>query len=157
MSVFCGYSHILINITTYCVIKWIFRINTQPYYSAIIILWIVLGSILADIDHKKSMIGKYLIFPFYVIFNGNRTFSHTVVGALVFSIPVLIYNPNIGCVFFISYIGHLLMDTLTPMGIMWLYPISNRYFSLNLNIELIIVVLSFIILIECGMWKYLIH
>lgn len=159
MIIFCGYSHILVNFTIYAAVRYIIEFE-QPRFFLVVWFWIWLGSIWADIDHPRSTINKYLIMPFYKAFEGKRTLPHSIVGAMLFAFPVYLYSNVIGMIFFCSYIGHLLMDYTTEMGIMWFYPFDIEYKSLgwcnqkNAN-ELIFVVACFVLLVPLGLWKYL--
>lgn len=143
------------NFTLYGIVRWLIGFEV-PHMPIVIFFWVVLGSILADIDHKRSLIGKYLIFPFWTVFNGERSQPHSLIAAILIALPVYMYNNIIGYIFFGSYMGHLLMDTLTPMGVAWFYPF-DYYFTLKWDMEYPIVGLCLVALTKGEMWRYLIR
>ena len=97
-----------------------------------------IGSILPDIDSATSMVGrKAPVISFFVrIIGGHRGLIHTPFAMVMFFIISLILRPifNIPwfCIaaFLMGYLLHLLQDTFTKRGIMYLFPINKKYFSL---------------------------
>lgn len=107
----------------------------------------VLGSLLPDIDHTRSKISKSSAATQVASYavaavTKHRGFFHTplfivMVAALLsmaiqFSLSGAAYH-----IAWLAYIGlipgmlsHLLLDTCNPGGIMWLYPIKSKRFSL---------------------------
>jgi len=90
------------------------------------IIGLLLGSLLPDIDTPHSTLGKYNLLSYFM---SHRGFTHTLLGLAIFSFLVYGIFPNISKGFIFGYYLHLLMDFLTPQGIMWLYPFSKKYFS----------------------------
>ncbi|KAB3533853.1 metal-dependent hydrolase [Alkaliphilus pronyensis] len=128
MIIFKGITHILISIALYAAITEKISIN-RPILPLILI--IALGSIIADIDHPKSLIGRFFIIG-GLIFGGHRGVTHSLIAAGLFSIPVALYDPLYAIVFFISYLIHLVADTTTITGVKWLYPFNSKSYSLKL-------------------------
>jgi inner membrane protein len=100
---------------------WNINIFSNPLYLGLTILF----SVLPDIDHTKSPIGKifYPIAKYLDIHFGHRTITHSI---LVYSILWLILgkftNFEITLIFVFSYFSHLLFDMLTVSGVPLLYP-----------------------------------
>lgn len=121
--IFRGITHIGLSISLYLLL---FDFELVP------VVLVGISSIFPDIDCVYSLLGKYNpIAPFMK----HRGFLHT---PLALSIVFLIMKPlNIDYYSAVSfgYLTHLLSDTLTPMGIMWLYPFDRKYFSLNKGIN----------------------
>lgn len=90
-------------------------------------LAIALGSLFPDIDTRYSLLGRYNPFVFIM---KHRGYTHTIVGWVVFSLLSSIILNNLTWGFVYGYGLHLILDTLTPMGIMWLYPFRKNYYSL---------------------------
>lgn len=88
---------------------------------------VIVGAILADIDTPYSILGRYNIFAGIM---KHRGLTHTLIGMLAFYWLVNSIFPNISDGFIFGYFTHLLSDSLTPMGIMWLYPYKKRYYSI---------------------------
>lgn len=88
---------------------------------------IIIGSLLPDIDTPYSLLGRYNPFSYVT---EHRGFTHTLPGMGVFSLFVYVVFDDFVYGFIFGYILHLVADSLTPMGIMWLYPYKKRYYSI---------------------------
>ena len=121
----------------------------------------VIGSLLADIDHPKSTIGRlfrWLSKPINKIF-GRRTITHSILSVLLLLLPTAIfylqentYLANIFLGLTVGHVSHLLLDLLNLKGITLFYP-SKKRISLNL-----IKVGSYSeIISNCAMIFYLVH
>lgn len=88
----------------------------NPYL--IIIPIAIIGSTLPDID---------LILPFFK----HRGITHSILGVLFVTIWFKIMLIQIGIVqeleiaFVAGYLSHLVLDSCTPQGVKWLYPLSK--------------------------------
>ena len=85
------------------------------------------AGVLADID--TVFIASGSAFPFV-----HRGFMHTpiILGILLIAIYFATRKPEICAGFGAGFLGHLLLDTFNPTGIMWLYPLTTTFFTLNL-------------------------
>ena len=90
----------------------------------------LVASILPDIDHTKSLIGK-LFLPLSRFLNrrfGHRTITHSITFLGLLTLFVLFLERNffpqnpITTIFFISYTSHLLLDMATIQGVPLFYP-----------------------------------
>lgn len=125
MIIFLGITHICISIV---ICSILFRLNFLEY------VLVILGSLFPDIDTSFSYIGRQI--KFLSCFLKHRGIVHTIIGLFIFSIIVFILFDKFWLAFSLGYLLHLLADTLTPMGIMWKYPLSKKYYSLsNKNIN----------------------
>lgn len=115
--VFSGSIHVAINLFLYLSM---FSPNIPN------IIGLILGSLLPDIDTPHSILGRYNIFSYFM---SHRGITHTLLGLAIFSFLVYGIFPNTAKGFIFGYYLHLLMDFLTPQGIMWLYPFNKKYFS----------------------------
>jgi membrane-bound metal-dependent hydrolase YbcI (DUF457 family) len=79
---------------------------------------VVIGSLFPDADHRKAPAGKML--PLWLFFR-HRGFTHSLEGMICFLLPLLAYNRLYALSFGIGYITHLLLDSLTPSGVRWIY------------------------------------
>jgi membrane-bound metal-dependent hydrolase YbcI (DUF457 family) len=70
----------------------------------------MIGGIFPDIDHKKSILGRFN--PFVSLMT-HRGFSHTIAALLIFSIPFLYVN---NFTFAVGYFSHLIADWLHSWG-----------------------------------------
>ena len=90
----------------------------------IFILILVLAGSLPDIDHSKSKIGRKLFFvSFFVnLFFGHRKLIHSIIFASVLSLIIKIAFGNYWIPFYIGYLSHLFLDSLTKQGLYIFYP-----------------------------------
>lgn len=138
MIIFKGKHHILITAILYITI-----LNITPLilnkHTLISIPFIILGTLLPDIDYPYSTLGKYNMFS-YLIYKKckHRGIFHTIPAALIVSVTTFIltlyFNLTIAITsalaILFGYLSHLLADTLTPTGIMWLYPYKTKYYTI---------------------------
>lgn len=118
---FRGYTHIAIGLAA----GWPVRHILGPWG----FIMLGLGSLLPDLDHPYSMLGKRL--PGIAVFGlGHRGWMHSLIGlaffALITAIIRIEFTPSIA----LGYVLHLLADSLNPSGIAWFYPWAKkrRYF-----------------------------
>lgn len=91
------------------------------------------GSLLPDIDHKSSKIGRLFIFfssPISFLF-GHRGLTHSFVGWAIFTIllnELYLKNQKVSYDFLqsfsLGYFSHLIADSLTPKGIPLFWPLK---------------------------------
>lgn len=93
---------------------------------------IVLGSLLPDIDHPQSYLGRRLWFlsaPINKLF-GHRGITHSLLFTAILGIvtaPWWAINPLFFGGILLGYFSHLLADMTTVSGIPLLYPNKKRY------------------------------
>ena len=112
-------------------------------------------SLLPDIDHRRSFAGKILypilclivlgiafitvkyhiyILSFLVIWfaitsiSSHRTFSHSIIGMIMFCIPF--YDSILLLPVLLGYSSHLIADMITAGGVPLLYPFNKRRISI---------------------------
>lgn len=105
--------------------------STVIYYGGIIT-----GSLLPDIDHPKSYIGKK-IRPISKSLNklfGHRTFTHSLFTVIIFleiSRNTQYHPLSVGLT--LGIISHILLDLITPQGVALFYPLSKKRHKLILK------------------------
>ena len=120
----------------------LFTINifSNPLYISVCIL----GSLLPDIDHTKSIIGKafYPLSKWISIHYGHRTITHSLLFILSITlISVFIENNfsdnlNVSIILFFSVFSHFILDMVTMQGIPLFYPFYKNPCVLPANPEL---------------------
>lgn len=88
---------------------------------------VIIGAIFPDIDTPHSILGRFNVFSYFM---KHRGITHTLVGMLAFAWLVNAIFPNISDGFIFGYFTHLVADSLTPTGIMWLYPYRKNYYGI---------------------------
>ncbi len=116
MIIFKGYTHILFAVALY---------NVFFPFNLFAVCIIALGSLVPDIDHPFSILGRYNVFASLM---KHRGFMHTLPALALWFIP-FISAPQLYLYFAWGYILHLLGDTFNKTGIMWLYPYKKKYYS----------------------------
>lgn len=91
----------------------------------------MVGSLLPDIDHPQSIIGRRL--PVSWAFGKHRTFTHSIVFVfmLLFGLQKIapIYHLSDVHIYALmaGYISHIVLDMMTPHGVALLYPSLRRW------------------------------
>lgn len=94
----------------------------------------VFASILPDIDHTKSLIGK-LFFPvskWLSVKFGHRTITHSLLFFIIssvlflFSEKIFFNSSNYSLIFSFALLSHLVLDMLTVQGIPLFYPFARN-------------------------------
>lgn len=94
----------------------IFKVLTT---GSIICILGVLGSMAPDVDQKiKGM--------------KHRGVSHTLLALFITSSIIVYFNKEVGEVWFLCYLSHLILDSITIMGVPLLWPLSKKYYGLKL-------------------------
>ncbi|WP_043157375.1 metal-dependent hydrolase [Aeromonas diversa] len=93
----------------------------------------LLGGLLPDLDHPKSVLGQWLPFisrPLARLF-GHRGFTHSLLatGLVLWGVQSSLPGGPEGVkkALLLGYLSHLLGDLLTPAGIPLLWPLRRRF------------------------------
>lgn len=110
---------------------WSINIFSSIWYFAAVII----GALLPDIDHTRSVIGKF----FYPLAKwidkrfGHRTITHSLIFLVFILITSLILeyflnagNHNLSVILFFSVLSHYLLDMITLLGIPLFYPFKRN-------------------------------
>lgn len=125
----------------------------------------IVGSLSPDIDLPDSKLG-HLIKPISALLNkifGHRGFIHTPLNAAVLTLiywlitraiePIAFRTVALG--FLVGFTVHLIQDTFTKGGIMWLYPVKLKIHFTNIGSDSF---LCFFITIALAIgWMVLLH
>ncbi|WP_160693448.1 metal-dependent hydrolase [Clostridium sp. C2-6-12] len=97
----------------------------------------LLGSLLPDIDHRNSYIGRKVKTASKAInkLAGHRKLFHApLVYLLLYSIGLGMIKDNLLLMgingLFLGILSHLILDSFTIGGLPWFYPLSKKRFSL---------------------------
>lgn len=97
----------------------------RPANQILFIAIVVFASVLPDIDHPDSKMGRNIKIIGFLF--EHRGFFHSVFALVGFSIAMyLIFKTNVYAIaMLIGYGSHLIMDSLTIKGIMPLHPFTR--------------------------------
>ena len=104
-------------------------INSFDIQNKIIFIAILLtASVIPDIDSYKSKIGKKIKPLSFLInvFLGHRGLFHSIFLLILLSLLIMLVSYELTIAFFIGYLSHLALDSLTPEGVMFFYPFSRK-------------------------------
>lgn len=122
---------------------WNVNIFENPLYISLTII----GSLIPDIDHTKSIIGK-LVYPlarWISIKFGHRTITHSIgfITVLTFTMYMLEHFQMFGLeghsaslILFFSVFSHYILDMFTVQGIPLFYPIYRNPCVIPANVDL---------------------
>ena len=102
----------------------------------------VAGSLAPDIDRTGSTVSKSSFLSGIVsfgvsVFSEHRAFFHTPFCLAIISFALGAFNRTLQIPyvrpatlgFVVGYLSHLLLDSLNPAGIMWLYPFRKKHYA----------------------------
>ena len=101
--------------------------------NAVALVVVMLSSLLPDIDHPGSWLGRRLKIISVPLSNiiGHRGFTHSLLAVFLIVYCLLSYFYNLNYILlaiFIGYLSHILADFLTKSGVPLLWPAKNRFF-----------------------------
>jgi len=90
------------------------------------------SSLLPDIDSPYSKIGRAVpILPTLLNFSlGHRGIIHSPVMVLAVLLLAHLLNIPYANIIVAGYLSHLVLDSLNPAGVPWLYPWKKTHFSI---------------------------
>ena len=90
------------------------------------------ASLLPDVDHPKSHLGKSVLSKIIRITTSHRGWTHSLFGMLVFCslFALILHFLKIDLAytipFALGYFSHLISDSLNPTGVRWFWPSKRR-------------------------------
>jgi len=118
------HTHVLIGIVVFMIFKDFFSGGNE----IIFFIMVLLGSVLPDIDERRSRINRWSgIFGIIIAFFAkHRGFFHSLLFYIILLIVISIYWSNYyAWGLFLGYFAHLLGDGITRMGVPIFYPLSK--------------------------------
>ncbi|AVQ35559.1 metal-dependent hydrolase [Staphylococcus kloosii] len=101
--------------------------KTDLFTSVTIVVLAVIASLLPDICHTQSKIGRKIrIVSFFIrLLFGHRTFTHSILFIVIIGLGLyVIQTPQYYFMTIITgLISHVILDMLTPKGVKLFYPI----------------------------------
>lgn len=98
----------------------------------------LLGSLIPDVCHTKSTIGRRLPLISWLVnlLFGHRTFTHSLLFMLLMYLVLTLFGlPDVYIIpFVLGIASHIFLDFLTDSGVSLFYPYKNR-FSSPINVK----------------------
>ena len=118
--------------------------SVNIFANPIFVSFTLIGSILPDIDHTKSIIGKafYPIAKYLSVNYGHRTITHSLLFLIGICLISVFIEKNfredfsVSTILFFSVFSHLLFDMVTLQGIPLFYPFYKNPCVLPANPEM---------------------
>jgi inner membrane protein len=92
-------------------------------------IFLFLATIFVDIDSRNSKIGNHWFFRPIQWFFSHRGMIHSLLAMLFFSFVIYFFSQIMAFGFFIGYLAHLFLDSLTKEGIFLFWPVYNKKIS----------------------------
>lgn len=102
------------------------KLTFIPVNHFVFLVAMLIGSILPDIDTATSFIGSKLRIVSLFFKHRGAIHSFTILVACTILFYILTTNAFYSLAFASGYLSHLLLDSLTPKGVLWLWPSKKR-------------------------------
>ncbi len=141
---------------THLVVAFLVGLVLLPYLNPqnqiLYIALILFGSLLPDIDHPDSKLGKKVKIIGFLF--EHRGFFHSIFALILLVLPFMILKLEyIAWPLGIGYLSHILADALTLQGIMFLHPLTRWKLSGFIKSGGLIEKVLFLILFSVLVWK----
>lgn len=91
--------------------------------------FLFIGSSFPDIDHGKSKVGRNFFSKIITVFSGHRRIFHSLFFGIVLAYLFFLYAEDAGLGFFLGFLSHIILDSLTDKGVNFLYPFGKFVFK----------------------------
>ena len=127
----------------------------QPANQVMFLMIALFASLLPDIDHPNAKIGRHVKIIGFLF--EHRGFFHSIWAIAFFTLLVHIATANLvySMAFMLGYASHILVDCLTPRGIMLLHPLSKFKIRGFVTTGGVIEYLIFVFLVLINIWQVL--
>lgn len=124
----------------------------KPPNTILFFILVLIGSILPDIDHPKSKIGKKVKVIGFLF--EHRGFFHSLLFLiLIYAISTIFFTNNYFILpLIIGYSSHLFIDCLNHKGIMLLHPLSKFRIKGFMKTGSLLETLLFSVLVVVDIW-----
>ena len=123
-------------------------------FSFVFVIFLLLGTMFVDIDHKKSKIGNRWYLRPLQLFLSHRGIVHTLLGGIVLSGLIYFFNRVAGLGFGFGYLSHLFLDMLTIQGVALFRPLSKKKIGLGLRTGGLIEEIIFVLLLLADVYLF---
>ncbi len=128
----------------------------DPYNTILFLILVLIGSVLPDIDHPKSKVGKKVKIIGFLF--EHRGFFHSLLFLILIHVVLALFfrsNPFV-LPFVIGYTSHLFIDCFNHKGIMPFHPLSRFRIKGFIKTGALLETTLFFGLIAADIWNLLI-
>jgi membrane-bound metal-dependent hydrolase YbcI (DUF457 family) len=125
-------SYLLLASAIYLVLSWLLRLPVEP----LLFIPLGIGALLPDLDSRESLPGRLMPWLSRRLearcgrLEEWHTLGAVALVALLASPLILLCGVQAWCMIPLGFFSHLLLDLLTPQGIMLFWPVSRRRYKL---------------------------
>lgn len=143
-------------------------IGIRPTYffeTIFFFLLVLIGSILPDLDHPKTKLGRkipFLSYPIYWLF-GHRTFTHSlifvIISWMIAKIVVVVFQFDDLYAYAIAsgILSHIIGDMITKKGVPLFYPLKkNIRFFITFKTGGVIEKIIAVVLVVCNLYLFIV-
>ena|ERR1700712_4901098 len=121
-------SHVVVGLAAWIVAAPLLHVPViDPWYLGLV----VLGSLLPDVDHPKSWVGRRTrpVSTALAAALGHRGITHSAIAVVGLSLLLLHagYRRGAVCAMAVGYLSHLAADMLTPQGLRLAWPLRGTW------------------------------
>lgn len=113
-------THIIFSLAVYLLLR------NFLYMPAWVVFFVLFAAAFVDIDIKNSRFGNRWYFRPLQWLTKHRGFLHSFVAAVFLSLVVASFSRWAGFGFFVGYVSHLFLDSLTKSGVCLFWPIKGK-------------------------------
>ena len=113
-----GYTHLAAGLALYLALVKLGPLSWSLWGA----LAIAFGSIVPDVDHPRSLSSRALMH----VPLSHRGFMHSLTACAIQAALIAYLDWGLAALYVVGYVAHLALDSLTPMGVAWLAPLSRR-------------------------------
>jgi len=120
-----GVTHVLFGLLVGTTFSHVYGPNANFLFFA------ALGAVFPDIDHPKSLLGRFVQPVGW--FSQHRGFLHSLLGGVAFTIVLFLladmagHGPLLPLAFLVGFISHLFLDGSTKRGVYALWPAKLKF------------------------------
>ena len=97
----------------------------HPYNQVLFMILVLFGSLLPDIDHPRSKLGRKVKFVSWLF--EHRGFTHSIYALILVALISNSLTSNLNNTYglLIGFMSHLVADSLSKEGVMFFHPLSK--------------------------------
>ena len=116
-------THLVFAFLVFLIVQSVF-----PASKIVLLVSILFGALIVDIDSKKSKAGRFIGFRVLQFFVSHRGALHSIFTGFLLALIISFVNKIASFGFFLGYMSHLILDSTTKSGAMLFWPLFHVRF-----------------------------